>query len=116
MALVLAHYVYLRRIFESLIEEAHQIAQKEKTWVKEDFVKGRMPEKIELLKKYLPNRLVKHSNLYGILSFGIHELSEEKCLANFDLVQNAILMILKERHDEKEHQNLIKNLTQKFQN
>jgi hypothetical protein len=106
-------FVYLRRIFERLIERAHSDAKADKLWNEEkeaSYQKSRMPERIQLLNGYLPNRLVKNSSLYGVLSKGIHELAEQECLSYFDLVQNAILMILKERHEEREYQQIVKDL------
>jgi hypothetical protein len=104
-------FVYLRRIFESLIEEARVEARNnDSQWDDALFEKSRMPDKIKLLKQSLPSRLVKSATLYGILSKGIHELSEEECLKHFDLVQKAILMILKERHEEKDYKKIVDDL------
>jgi hypothetical protein len=48
-------FVYLRRIFEKLIEDAHQKAAKVDTdWDEETYAESRMDEKIGLLKDYLP--------------------------------------------------------------
>lgn len=54
-----------------------------------------MHEKIDYLKGYLPPLLVNNKNtLYTILSKGIHQLSEEECLDNYDTVYAAIIIIL----------------------
>lgn len=103
-------FVYLRRIFEHLINEAHQRAKKRSDWNEEKYSNSRMSEKINLLSEFLPARLVKDSNLYGILSTGIHSLKEEECLQYFDLVLGAIKMILKERHEEKEYKKILSDL------
>lgn len=103
-------FVYLRRIFERLIEEAHTSAKTEEGWDELVFHRSRIPERIKLLSSHLPSRLVETSRLYEILSKGVHELSEEECLRHFDLVQRAILMILKERHEEQEYRKIVKNL------
>ena len=106
-------FVYLRRIFERLRHEAHLEAQKDNLWdeAKESlYNSGRMREKIQLLGSFLPNRLVTNAPLYGILSRGVHELSEEECLEYFDLVRNAILMILKQRHEDRVHDQIVKGL------
>jgi GTPase SAR1 family protein len=108
-------FVYLRRIFESLIEEAHQAAQQGENWDETDYNRRRVLEKIDLLKSHLPSRLIQTANLYGILSLGIHELSEEDCLASFDLVKGAIELILKERHEVKRYENLVKGVSQQSQ-
>ena len=90
-------FVYLRRIFEDLIQEAHQIASKDKAWNEEEYNKARVSEKIELLEDHLPDFLVENKGLYGIMSKGIHELSEKECLAYFDTVKLGIESILDEK-------------------
>lgn len=90
-------FVYLRRIFEELIEESHLISLKETDWDETEYKKQRMPEKIEMLKKHLPEFLVDNKNLYGILSVGIHSLKEEDCLAYFETVKVGIELILDEK-------------------
>jgi len=37
-------YVYLRRVFESLIEDAHSKAKLSDGWIEEEYEKGRMKE------------------------------------------------------------------------
>lgn len=90
-------YVYLRRIFEKLIEEIHIKAKEESDWNDEKYNKSRMKEKIELLEHLLPSILVETPQLYGILSIGIHELSEEECRNYFPIMKTAIELILDEK-------------------
>ncbi len=90
-------FVYLRRIFENLVEQAHQEAIKEDLWSEEAYCRSRMDEKIGLLKELLPDFLFKNRILYSILSKGIHELSEEECLKYFDAVKLGIELILDEK-------------------
>lgn len=92
-------FVYLRRIFEDLIEEAHLKAKITNAWDDEKFAKQRMSEKIELLKEFLPAFLVENKTIYGILSIGIHSLKEEECLAYFETVKVGIELILDEKVD-----------------
>ncbi|KGP71509.1 hypothetical protein [Pontibacillus yanchengensis] len=102
-------FVYLRRIFEGLIEESHLNAKKEITgWNEEEYKQCRMNDKIKLLKGYLPAFLVEHSELYGILSKGVHELEEDKCLEMFPNIQLAIEIILDEKIAEREKESKIK--------
>ncbi|MEC3599076.1 hypothetical protein P4159_25895 [Bacillus thuringiensis] len=93
-------FVYLRRIFENLIEECRLKAQKDSSFNDTDFQGSKMDQKILMLKSYLPNFLVENRKLYGILSKGIHELDEKTCLELFPNVQIAVELIL----DEKIHQ------------
>jgi hypothetical protein len=90
-------FVYLRRIFEDLVEQAHQEAIKEDLLSEEAYCRSRMDEKIGLLKEFLPDFLFKNRILYSILSKGIHELSEEECLKYFDAVKIGIELILDEK-------------------
>ncbi|RYE50431.1 MAG: short-chain dehydrogenase [Sphingobacteriales bacterium] len=90
-------FVYLRRIFEFLIEEAHSKAKTKDAWDEGIFQRSRMAEKIEILKSELPDFLVEHKELYGILSKGIHELEEQECLLHFIPVRTGIEMILDDK-------------------
>jgi hypothetical protein len=94
-------FIYLRRVFENLIESAHSIAKLETGWDEPLFEKSRMDEKIQLLKDKLPTFLVENRVLYKILSSGVHELSEQECLKAFPAVKLGIELILDdelERH------------------
>lgn len=107
-------FVYLRRIFENLIEEARQTAaSQESQWDNSIFDRSKMDEKIKLLKNYLPEFLVQNRQLYAILSKGIHELTEKECLDLFPNVQLAIELILDEKIHQKEKQKKISSV-QKF--
>ncbi len=98
-------FVYLRRIFEVLIEEAHQLAINEKDWKEEEYGNLRMGEKIKVLKDYLPKFLVDNAKMYGILSKGIHELSEQETMEYFPAVKLGIELILDEKIKMQEQKN-----------
>lgn len=89
-------FVYLRRVFEELIERAHIEAKKANDWDEEKYTKSRMDDKIQLLKKYLPSFLVENRKIYKILSKGIHALSEEECLKYYSLIKAGIELMLDE--------------------
>lgn len=96
-------FVYLRRVFENLIEEAHIQAQSEiKEFQNDDYIKARMDEKIKMVKDYLPEFLVENRSLYAILSKGIHDLTEDECLQYFETVKIGIEQILDEKIIQKE--------------
>jgi hypothetical protein len=90
-------FVYLRRIFEHLIDESVDQMKTVGGFDEEDFNRMRMAERIDYLKDYLPEFLVAHKEIYGILSVGIHELTEEVCLSHFDVVKTGIEFILDEK-------------------
>ncbi|MBI2023601.1 hypothetical protein HYT01_03505 [Candidatus Giovannonibacteria bacterium] len=96
-------FVYLRRVFENLIEEARAKAQAENSkFPNGDYLKARMDEKIKMVKDYLPEFLVENRSLYAILSTGIHELTEDECLQYFETVKIGIEQILDEKIIQKE--------------
>ena len=91
-------FVYLRRIFEYLVFEAHEVAKsKNPSFDKTAFTSGRMNEKIQMLSGYLPDYLVEHHAIYGILSKGIHELGEDECNKYFPILKASIELILDEK-------------------
>lgn len=96
--------VYLRRIFEDLIEEAHTLASEGLEWNEDDYNSSRMDKKIQKLKNYLPEYLVSNRKIYGILSKGIHELPEDLCLEIFPIVRIGIEFILDEKIEKEEQE------------
>lgn len=96
-------FVYLRRVFENLIEEAHAKARAEfKEFSNDDYLKARMDDKIKMVSDYLPEFLVENRSLYAILSTGIHDLTEDECLQYFETVKIGIEQILDEKIIQKE--------------
>jgi len=98
-------FVYLRRIFENLLESYHQKAKINENWNEGEYSKARVAEKIDLLKRYLPEAIVKYKNVYSIISKGIHELEEQECLNYFPIVKDAIIAILEQDYLKRENEN-----------
>lgn len=68
-------FVYLRRVFENLINEARTKAETELTdFNSDEYMRLRMDEKIMLVKDYLPEFLVENRKLYSILTLGMYFL------------------------------------------
>lgn len=86
-------FVYLRRIFEGLIQDHYTAFAKDHGEI-DGFGKMRMNEKVAALGAVLPPLLVEHSASYGILSKGIHELDEQTCLEFFPVIRRSIILIL----------------------
>lgn len=103
-------FIYLRRIFEALLKEAHNRAVSRDGWDEGGYKNARVAEKIKLLAEHLPSRLVSSSQVYGILSKGVHELSDTECLQQFPIIKAAIELILKERHEIKRFDSVIRSL------
>jgi len=95
-------FVYLRRIFEYLIEQAHEEAIATKDWDENLYSSSRMEEKVMLLKAYLPSLLIESRKIYSVLSKGIHELSEDDCKDYFDPLKIMIELILDQKIAEIE--------------
>lgn len=108
-------FVYLRRIFESLIEEAHKHASLTPSWDEEAYAKARMADKIQLIANWLPDFLVDNKAIYGILSKGVHELTEDECLRAFPVVKLGIEIILDTKLRNKEEQKKIQEATNAIQ-
>lgn len=70
----------------------------------------RVSERIKLLKAYLPDMINSNPAIYGIVSKGIHELSEDDCIKYFPVLQVAIFMILRQWAQKRKEQDAIKKL------
>jgi hypothetical protein len=93
--------VYYRRVFESVLVEsrdAHMKSAGMTEWP--EFRAARTDERIKLLKDELPAFLSEHPHLYGILSLGVHELSEAECAAELPMLRQAIQLIFEDRKIE----------------
>ena len=95
-------FVYLRRIIENLVFDKYNQVADELGISKEDFEHLKFDIKIETLKDYLPKVLVTNKNVYGIVSKGVHELSEEECREMFPYIKAGIELILDDLLAEKE--------------
>lgn len=89
-------FVYLRRIFGRIFVTASQKAIEEGKIKEEEFGKAHVDEKIKMLEAYLPKLMVNNPVFCGIVSKGIHELSEVDCLEFFPVMQSFIMMILRQ--------------------
>lgn len=108
-------YVYLRRIFEYLIEDAHNSAISDVGWDEELYQKNRVVERIDQLHTHLPEFLVRNKNIYGILSLGIHSLNENDCLKHFDSIKLGIELILDEKLERLTKEKKIEDAQKRIQ-
>ena len=93
-------FVYLRRIFENLIFESYENNKNEIEFEEKDFKVKRMEDKVVELKRFLPSQLIEIKSIYGILSKGVHELSEEECLKYFSPIKLSIELILDQKIEQ----------------
>lgn len=104
-------FVYLRRIFERMVFEKFNQHKDEKGWNDVAFARLRMSEKIDFLKDYLPAFLVENARSYSILSVGIHDLSDDDCLAFFPVLKRTIATIVEDDARMREDAKLRAELT-----
>lgn len=95
-------FVYLRRIIENLVFDKYNEVSENLEISNTEFMRLKFDEKIEALKPYLPEVLVANKNIYGIVSKGIHELSEGECREMFPYIKAGIELILDSLLAEKE--------------
>ncbi len=95
-------FVYLRRVFERLIQQRFEELKSVANWQNEQFYRVRMEDKISLLANHLPDYLVQNRRIYSILSKGLHELDEETCLGWFEVMKQSIIIILEDDKQKKE--------------
>lgn len=112
-------FLYLRRILEYLVEEKHQCCAMKVDWDEEGYSRKRFDEKVRAIESYginifpAPLERVK-SKIYGILSKGVHESTDEECNELFPYVKFAIEVLLDEQLQERKKANKIKELEKKL--
>ncbi len=102
-------FLYLRRIFEKLIFEQFQKAKSEHKINEQEFMEARIKEKVSMLYQngYIPSYLAETNPfLYDILSKGIHELDEQECKLHYNVLRDAIILILEEKIDMEKKEKL----------
>lgn len=92
-------FVYLRRVLAALLEQAHRRAAAAAGWNESKYQKAGGAERIRLLAAELPARVVDTAPLFAILDRGVEELDEATSHAHFDLLFQAITILLRERTD-----------------
>ena len=115
-------FLYLRRIIERLVEEAHLEAMKEDSWdqqKEERYVKDHFVDKLKTIENnghvIIPEvlREVK-PKIYGVLSKGVHESTDDECSELFPYMQFIIEQILDERIRKKELNSKLAKLSKKL--
>jgi hypothetical protein len=96
-------FVYLRRVFERIIADAWQRALDagDKLPASNNL---RMAEKIAALRAHLPEIVTRNAKAYGILSQGVHELSEEQCARAYPVLESSVIAMLEDIHAHAQKQ------------
>jgi len=93
-------FVYLRRVFERMIRRAHE-RQAERGSPVEGFDGLRVDQKIAALKDELPERVVRNSAVFSVLSAGIHDLDDEQCKTLFPVLKAVIFQMLEQEEHKR---------------
>ena len=118
----IASFVYMRRIFENILQRIYEEHQSEIT-IKDSskkFTDLFVKDKVKLLKPYLPilmNEEVsssKYIKLYKLLSEGIHKLNEDICESLYTIIKELLLMILEKEVQEKKNKENLAELQTSF--
>ena len=112
-------FLYLRRVFEMAVEELHEKCKKNENWDEQAYSKASFNNKVKMIEYcgniIFPPELEKvRSKIYGVLSKGIHESSEEECKDIFPDVKTAIDMILEKILEEIERNKKINSLSKRI--
>lgn len=91
-------FVYLRRIFENLVESV-RLESDPRGEREAEFRSMRMAERITALAGNLPPAVVKYKAAYGLLSKGLHELTEAECREYFPLIRAAVIVMLEQKYE-----------------
>jgi hypothetical protein len=89
-------FVYLRRIFERLLDRHHATFVAANGPIEGYEDKMRWEERVLALATILPKEVVENRKVYAILSVGIHELQEAECLLYYPVLRAAIIDILEQ--------------------
>lgn len=106
-------YVYLRRVFERMIARHHAEYAKERGEI-DGFGAMPMDQKVEALAAVLPSTVRDFPGMYGFLSKGLHELSEEFCKKHFPLLRSMILTIVEEDYHQEQKALTAKTMRDEF--
>lgn len=104
-------FVYLRRVLGALLERARQRASAAPRWSQARFRAAGGAERIRLLAAELPPRVVESAPLFAILDRGVEELAEAECHAYFDLLFQAVTLLLRDRHDGRAYADAVARAT-----
>ncbi len=94
-------FVYLRRVFEALLEQARERARRRPGFDDAAYRTADGAGRIALLAGELPPRVVENAARYAVLDRGVHELDEAEGLACFDLLLISIDLVLRERLESR---------------
>lgn len=100
-------FLYLRRVLEFMVEKKHKKYLDQEGWDEKKYEQEHFKERLDMLEKYekiIPDELNEVRNkLYGVLSKGVHESTEDDCKKLFPFLKCAIDIILNEEVKRKKN-------------
>lgn len=109
----IASFVYLRRIYEHIIETEYSKLPKE-----EQNPKANFDEKMKAVDNkmhIIPTELdSQKSKIYSVLSKGIHEYDEEECYELYPMMKSIIIIMLEKYLSEKERKKQLREIEKKL--
>lgn len=124
-------FVYLRRILEHFVEEVHTNCVNQcneavasgsgSAFNEEEYKDLRFNEKINYLEQNFHKTIIPaelndiRGNIYGVISKGIHESTEEECLQLFPFAKYIIDTFIEEKIQQKEKQERLLQVKKAFQ-
>jgi hypothetical protein len=116
-----ASFVYLRRIYENLVEKEHRKqSTSQKNWDEEDYRRRSFGDQVKLLvdngADIIPAEIKHHKEkIYRVLSLGIHQYSEQECNQYFDVLFSCITLILEHSIAVKDREKRVHDINAAFQ-
>lgn len=109
-----AAYTYMRRVYETMLLSVFKQYEQEIGITEDNFRKLRSDEKLKSIKNYLAIDDEIYIPLYGLLSAGIHAMTEEQCCEDYTVLKPILLEILAEQKAKKEKAAKRKELKELF--
>ena len=109
-----AAYTYMRRVYETMLMSVFEQNQEDIGITEEDFRRLHSDKKLEAIKDYLAIDDEIYLPLYGLLSAGIHAMTEEQCCEDYTVLKPILLDILAEQKAKKEKAAKRKELKELF--
>ena len=109
-----AAYTYMRRVYETMLMSVFTDNQGAIGLSEDEFRKLHSDKKLEAIKDYLAIDDEIYLPLYGLLSAGIHAMSEEQCCEDYVVLKPILLEILAEQKAKQEKADKRKELKELF--
>lgn len=109
-----AAYTYMRRVYETMLLSVFDQNKEEIGLTEDNFRKLHSDKKLEAIKDYLAIDDEIYLPLYGLLSAGIHAMTEEQCCEDYNVLKPILLDILAEQKAKKEKESKRKELKELF--